>query len=65
MYAWLWGHLPGPLPLRLLIAVVGAAVVVVILFLVVFPWVDGRLNIDNGGVTQQSGAMTTDRTDHP
>jgi hypothetical protein len=40
MYAFLWRNLPGPLPVRLLIAVALAALVVVLLFAFVFPWVE-------------------------
>lgn len=41
MYAALWKILPGPLWVRILIAVVAVAVVVAALMLFVFPWVDG------------------------
>ena len=37
MYAWCWRHLPGPLPLRLLLAVLAVALVVLALFTEVFP----------------------------
>ncbi|MGN6522415.1 MAG: hypothetical protein ACTHMZ_04295 [Actinomycetes bacterium] len=43
MYVWLWHRLPGPLLLRVVIAVVLALAVVALLFLVVFPWVEPRL----------------------
>lgn len=43
MYAWLWHRLPGPLPVRLLTALVLLAAVVVLLMLVVFPWADPHL----------------------
>jgi hypothetical protein len=38
MYAWLWRHLPGPTPVRALLALALLAGVVTLLFLVVFPW---------------------------
>lgn len=38
MYAALWGLLPGPTPVRIVIAVVLLALVLVLLFAVVFPW---------------------------
>lgn len=38
MYAALWALLPGPTPVRVLIAVVLVALVLVFLFAVVFPW---------------------------
>lgn len=40
MYAWIWAHLPGPWPVRLLIALLLVAAVVVVLFTVVFPWAE-------------------------
>lgn len=38
MYAWIWRHLPGPTPVRAALALLLAAVVVAVLFGVVFPW---------------------------
>jgi hypothetical protein len=43
MYGWLWRHLPGNRASKVAILVVAAAVVVVLLFGVVFPWVEPRL----------------------
>ena len=43
MYAWLWHRLPGGRPTRALIMVALLAVVLAVLFLVVFPWVEPRL----------------------
>lgn len=37
MYVWLWRRLPGPLPLRVLLALLVLTGVVALLFLVVFP----------------------------
>jgi hypothetical protein len=37
VYGWLWRHLPGPLPVRLVLAVFVAAAVVALLALVIFP----------------------------
>lgn len=47
MYAWVWRHLPGPWPAKLAVALVLAAVVVVVLFTVVFPWLEPRLPFSN------------------
>ena len=47
MYGWIWRHLPGPLAVRLLLAVVLACGVVALLFFVVFPWVDPLLPFNN------------------
>lgn len=38
MYAALWALLPGPTPVRILISVVLVALVLLLLFTVVFPW---------------------------
>ena len=43
MYAWIWRHLPGPLVVRLLGALLLLAAAVAVLFLVVFPWVEPLL----------------------
>jgi hypothetical protein len=43
VYAWIWRHLPGPTPLRLLTAVVLVAAVVLLLFTRVFPWAEDSL----------------------
>ncbi|MGH3788494.1 MAG: hypothetical protein ACRDRG_18545 [Pseudonocardiaceae bacterium] len=43
MYGWIWRHLPGPFPVRLLQALLLTAGVVALLLLVVFPWVEPRL----------------------
>ena len=43
MYGWIWRHLPGPLAVRVLTAVVLVAGVVALLMLVVFPWVEPKL----------------------
>ncbi len=46
MYAWIWRHLPGPLPVRALLALVLVAAVVALLFGVVFPEVEARLHLN-------------------
>lgn len=43
MYAWIWGRLPGPTVVRVLLAVALFAAVVVLLFGWVFPWIEPRL----------------------
>jgi hypothetical protein len=39
----MWRKLPGPWPVKLLEALVAFAAVVVLLFTVVFPWIEPRL----------------------
>jgi hypothetical protein len=43
MYGWIWRHLPGSRGVKLLQALLLVAVVVTVLMLVVFPWVEPRL----------------------
>jgi len=43
MYAWIWRHLPGPVPLRLVLAAALLLAVVALLFTVVFPWAEHGL----------------------
>jgi hypothetical protein len=47
MYAWVWRILPGPLPVRLVVTLALAALVVALLFSFVFPWVESRLPLDD------------------
>ena len=43
MYAWIWRRLPGPFVVKLIEALVLIAIILAVLFLVVFPWADPRL----------------------
>jgi hypothetical protein len=43
MYSWLWRHLPGGTPWKVVAAVVLVAAVVVLLMAVVFPWAESHL----------------------
>jgi hypothetical protein len=47
MYAWVWRHLPGPWPVRTLIAIVLAAAIVVALFLWGFPWPEETFGLND------------------
>lgn len=51
MYAWIWRRLPGPVAVRLIEVLVLFAIVVALLFFVIFPWVGPMLPIDSGGTT--------------
>lgn len=50
MYSWFWNHLPGPVPLRVLLTFLILAMIVVLLFLYVFPAVDAWLPFDESDV---------------
>lgn len=41
MYAWIWRHLPGPLPVRAATALLLVLAVAALLLFVVFPALDG------------------------
>ena len=40
MYSWIWRHLPGPWPVKALLALALVAIVVLLCFQVVFPWLE-------------------------
>ncbi|MCR3720361.1 MULTISPECIES: hypothetical protein [Prauserella salsuginis group] len=50
MYGWIWRHLPGPVALRVVEAIVLVAAVVALLMLVVFPWVEPLLPFNDVSV---------------
>lgn len=47
MYGWLWRHLPGPVPVKVLLALLLFLAVVLALFLWVFPDLVPRLPISD------------------
>lgn len=51
MYGWMWSNLPGPTPVRILITVLLAFLVVAVLYLWVFPVVDEKLQIDDSQIS--------------
>ena len=53
MYAWIWRRLPGPLVVRVLLALALALAVVALLFTQVFPAVDRYLNLNEVTVETQ------------
>ncbi len=55
MYAWIWRHLPGPTPVRLLCATLLVLLVVAVLFTVVFPWAERWLPFLNVTVDPAQG----------
>jgi hypothetical protein len=50
MYGFIWRHLPGPLLVRILLALVLVAAVVAVLFLWVFPAAAPIMPFNNGTV---------------
>lgn len=47
MYGWIWRHLPGPLFLRVVEALVLVVGIVALLMFVVFPWAEPKLPFNN------------------
>lgn len=56
MYTWLWRHLPGGLPGKLVLSLALLCVVVLLLFVVVFPAVEPLLPFSDVTVDADSGA---------
>ncbi len=52
MYVWFWRHLPGPLAVRVLLALLAVALVVLVLFTEVFPRVEPLLPVNDVTVEQ-------------
>ena len=50
MYAWIWRHLPGPVGLRIVQALVLALAVAALLLFVIFPIVEPHLPINRATV---------------
>jgi hypothetical protein len=57
VYAWIWRKLPGPWPVKLVEALVAFAAVVLLLFTVVFPWLEPRLPFND--VTVDDGPTSS------
>jgi hypothetical protein len=58
VYGWIWRHLPGPTLVRLLIALVLIAGIVLLLFTVVFPWLEPLLPFTDVTVDDAGSAAT-------
>ena len=61
MYRWLWRHLPGPTPVRILIACALAIAVFFLLMEVVFPAMEPRLpysDVSVGSQAARTGPLT-------
>lgn len=64
MYGWVWNHLPGPPWVRALTCSVAFVVVVAVLFLWVFPWLEPRLpftdvTVESQGIHALSTGLST------
>lgn len=56
MYVWIWRHLPGGWPGKVVGSLVLLAGVLALLFLVVFPWAEPRLPFNHVTVPHESPA---------
>lgn len=52
MYGTLWRLMPGPLWLRIVLMVLFFAVILAVLVLVVFPWLNTFVNVNDVTVSQ-------------
>jgi hypothetical protein len=57
VYVWFWRHLPGRLPIRLLLCLLTLAVIILLLFFWIFPVVEPHLPF--GKVTVEPGEGST------
>ena len=70
MYAWIWRKLPGSTPVKALETLVLFVAVVLVLFVVVFPWLEPRLPFndvtvnDSPAPTQTQSSPTSPVTSH-
>jgi hypothetical protein len=65
MYVWIWRHLPGGLPGKLLGTLVLLAGVFALLFFVVFPWAEPRLPFNQVTVPHESPAAPASGASSP
>ncbi len=63
MYAWLWRHLPGDPVTRVGTAFGAVLLVAVVLWYLVFPWLEPKLQFDHGTVSD--GGTSAPATPHP
>lgn len=61
MYVWIWRHLPGPVPVRVLQTMVLLAAAVALLLFVVFPAVEPLLPYNDVTVSHSDTPSATAR----
>jgi hypothetical protein len=54
MYAWIWRHLPGTPPAKAATAAALAMIIAALLWYVVFPWVEPKVQFDRGVIDGHS-----------
>ena len=55
MYSWIWRHLPGPRPVRVVHALLLFVIVASLLMLFVFPWIEPQLPWNDVTVNGSAG----------
>lgn len=55
MYAWMFRHLPGPIWLRVIIAILLVVAIIVVLFQWVFPWIAPYMPFNDGLIGSSPG----------
>jgi hypothetical protein len=58
VYSWIWRHLPGPWPLKAFLALALVAIVVLLCFQFLFPWLEDTVPW-LGDVTVEDGPATS------
>jgi hypothetical protein len=53
MYVWIWRHLPGTMPLKMLQTLLLLTAVSAVLLFVIFPWIEPKLPINDVTVNNQ------------
>lgn len=53
MYTWFWRHLPGTVPVRVLLCLMAFSAITIVLFFVVFPWAEPLLPFSDVTVDKQ------------
>ena len=65
MYGWLWRHLPGGTAERAGLALAVAVILGVVLWYIVFPWVEPKLQYDHGTVGGGTSGATAPASPSP
>lgn len=65
MYVWIWRHLPGGLPGKLVGTLVLLVGVLALLFFLVFPWAETRLPFNDVTIDHSRSTSTPSPTASP
>jgi hypothetical protein len=65
MYVWIWRHLPGGIPGKLLGCLLLLAGVLALLFYLLFPWAETRLPFNDVTINNSHSTSTSTSTSTP